>query len=86
MKWEHRNLWIILNDLRYETKFGFFSIIMRIHITGNKYTVNKIWKIKNEQKYTTNKYTVYIIWKMKNEQNYTNIYETESMQKHYLNY
>ena len=48
--------------------------------------VNKIWKMKNEQKYTTNKYTINIIWKMKNEQNYTNIYETESMQKHYLNY
>ena len=25
---------------------------MRIHITTNKYTVNKIWKMKNNQKYT----------------------------------
>ena len=45
----------------------FFSIIMRIHITTNKYRVNKIWKMKNKQKYA-------------------NLYETESVQKHYLNY
>ena len=49
-----------VNDLRYE-------IIMRIHITTIKYTVNKIWKMKNEEKYA-------------------DIYKTESIQKHYLNY
>ena len=27
-------------------------IIMRIHITPNTYTVNKIWKMKNKQKHT----------------------------------
>ena len=31
---------------------SFFSIIMRIHITSNKYTVNKILKMKNNPKYT----------------------------------
>ena len=45
----------------------FFSIIMGIHITANKYIVNTIWKQKNCQKFT-------------------NIYKTESIQKHYLNY
>ena len=29
----------------------FFSIIMKIHITANKYTVNKIWKMKNKKIY-----------------------------------
>ena len=26
---------------------------MKIHITIKKYTVNKIWKMKNNKKYTT---------------------------------
>ena len=32
----------------YEIKFEFFfSTIMRVHITNNKFTVNEIWKMKN---------------------------------------
>ena len=30
----------------------YISFTMRIHITTNKYTVNKTWKMKNNQKYT----------------------------------
>ena len=37
------------NDLCCEIKF--WKIIIRIHIAANKYTVNKTWRMTNEQRY-----------------------------------
>ena len=56
-----------VNDLCYEIKFEFFLIIMRIDITTNKYTANKICKMKNEPKYTN-------IYKTELIQNHLNYY------------
>ena len=37
------------NDLCCEIKF--WKIIIRIHIAADKYTVNKTWRMTNEQRY-----------------------------------
>ena len=42
-------------------KMIFFPIIMRIHITTNKYTVYKIWKMINEKWKINKNILTYII-------------------------